>query len=193
MKEKKWESKYNRKIKIKKIIIKLVYFIMIISIILNITYNINKLITKKDYFEIFNISFHIKKDNLMEKEIKKNDLLLAQKINSEELLENDIIAYKINEEIRIDKIIKINKNEGKTTYITKANKNLHPNIENVTEEKIIGKIKIKIPFLGIIIEKIQSRAFSIICIVILALNLSYNKYINEKKIERKQKKNIIKN
>ena len=182
MEARKWKIKFKQQIKIKKTIINIIYILTLLLIIYNIAYNLYTAITNKEYLEILGISIFSQENTLMEPEIRKNDLVIMKEIKDGNIKDNDIIAYKINGIIRINKVIKIRTDEqsGEKTYITKSNKNYHPDIEEIRVNQIIGKRKITIPLLGKMIKIMQTKTATIIVIILLLLRLNYNIYINEK-------------
>lgn len=160
---------------------KCLYVIIIICIIYNILYVTYTTFTQEEYIQLFGTSAFCMETDLMREDIAKNELVIVKKI--EELQVGDIIAYKINGKIRINKIVK-NKN-GEIT--TKSNKNYNPDIEKITEEQIIGKKVIAIPILGIILTILHSRIITIIILLYLIFKLFYNKYIQDRKQTRIRK------
>lgn len=166
-----------------KIIQSIIYFLIILFILYNAIFLINTSISKKDYFKLFGISLFCMENDLMNDEINKNDLVIIKEVQSKDLQEGDIIAYEINEKIRINKIIDI-KNE----YTTKSNKNYYPDIEKIKINDIVGKKVINIPFLGKVIKILQSKIFSVFSIIFMIFVFFYNRHIYEKKNQRIRKK-----
>ena len=183
------EIKFLRNIKIKKILIKIIYVIITILILYNIIFLIHKSITQKEYLQIFGISFLTMNGELMEEDLKDNDLVIVKQIDEDEIKIGDIIAYNVNDKIRINKVFNsyYDDNIRKVVYITKFNKNLQPNIEKIQINQIIGKKVINIPILGAVIKILQTKFVSIIVFVILCISYSYNKYLYAKKKERSRK------
>lgn len=183
------EIKFLRNIKIKKILIKIIYVIITILILYNIIFLIHKSITQKEYLQIFGISFLTMNGELMEEDLKDNDLVIVKQIDEDEIKIGDIIAYNVNDKIRINKVFNsyYDDNIRKVVYVTKSNKNLQPNIEKIQINQIIGKKVINIPILGAVIKILQTKFVSIIVFVILCISYSYNKYLYAKKKERSRK------
>ena len=129
------------------------------------------------------------KTNLMEQDISKNDLIIIKEADSEDLQNNDIIAYDINGKVRINKIVYYEQNQ----YTTKSNKNYYPDIETITASQIVGKKIANIPFLGVILELLQSKTVSIFTLVFLIFTFWYNRYMYLRRNERnKKRKKLIK-
>ena len=173
-----------------KYIIKFFKILLYICIIYSIIFFVYSTITKKQYFSVFGISFFTMENNLMEEELNKNDLIIAKdNVRYNENLEvNDNIVYERNSQIKINKITKINQNNGKTEYVTKAIKNYHPESENVTNSEIIGKVIANIAVLGFLLKILQSKVMVFVFLLFLIIRLFYNKYQYKIKIERKKKK-----
>lgn len=186
---KKGKIKFLQKVKFKKVIISFMYVIIMICILYNILFLINTSISKKEYFKLYGFSFFCMKTNLMEQDISKNDLIIIKEADSEDLQNNDIIAYDINGRVRINKIVYYEQNQ----YTTKSNKNYYPDIETITTSQIVGKKIANIPFLGVILELLQSKTVSIFTLVFLIFTFWYNRYMYLRRNERnKKRKKLIK-
>ena len=186
---KKGKIKFLQKVKFKKVIISFIYVIIMICILYNILFLINTSISKKEYFKLYGFSFFYMKTNLMEQDISKNDLIIIKEADSEDLQNNDIIAYDINGKVRINKIVYYEQNQ----YTTKSNKNYYPDIETITASQIVGKKIANIPFLGVILELLQSKTVSIFTLVFLIFTFWYNRYMYLRRNERnKKRKKLIK-
>ena len=125
---------------IKLILLNLIYLIIMICVLYNIVFSIITTISGKDYLEFFGISLFNIENDLMQDELNKNDLVIVNQVEESKLHEGDIIAYTVNGQTRINKII--NKNDG---YLTKYNKNYHPDIETIQYNNIIGKVTKSLP------------------------------------------------
>ena len=191
-KTEKSNSRFIRKSKKKKIVLKTIYFLILFVIVYQILYLISIQINKNSHFEYFGISLLQMKNDYMSKDLNKNDLVITKKIENEELNVDDIIAYKVNNKIRIDKVYKILKSEGaeNNTYITKNNSSLYPNSEHVDENEIIGKKVISIPKIGFIINLMQLKITTFFVIIILLLLISNAQYKERKIRQRKYKRTI---
>lgn len=177
---KKEKIKFIQNIKFKRIISVFIYVIIWICVLYNIIFLINTSITKNDYFKLFGISFFCMKNNLMEDDISKNDLVIVKEVKDKDLQNGDIIAYEVNGQIRINKIMDIKNN----IYSTKSNKNYQPDFEKITINQIVGGKVMNIPFLGLVIEILQSKLTSIFIFLFLCFNFYYNKYMYTKKKQR---------
>lgn len=186
---KKGKIKFLQKVKFKKAIISFIYVIIMICILYNILFLINTSISKKEYFKLYGFSLFCMKTNLMEQDISKNDLIIMKEVDAEDLQNNDIIAYDINGKVRINKIVYYEQDQ----YTTKSNKNYYPDIETITASQIVGKKIANIPFLGVILELLQSKTVSIFTLVFLIFIFWYNRYMYLRRNERnKKRKKLIK-
>lgn len=185
-KVKKGKIKFLQKVKLKKIILNCIYVIIAICVLYNIIFSINTSISKKEYFKLYGISLFCMKTDLMEEDINENDLIIVKEVEDKELQNGDIIAYEVNGKIRINKII-----DDQEGYMTKSNKNYYPDIEKTTINKIVGKKIINIPFIGLVLELLQSKIASAFTLLFLIVIFSYNRYMYTKKKERGRKKREI--
>ena len=85
--------------------------------------------------------------------------------------------------LKIQKIV-----DKQDVYTTKFNQNYYPDIEEMKFNQIIGKKVINIPFLGMILDILQSKIFSVFVLLFLIFVFWYNKYIHTKRKERERKK-----
>lgn len=90
--------------------------------------------------------------NSMAKLINRGDLVIVEKLNSEEkknLKQHDIIEYRLDNSIIIHRIIEIEKaNNGEVRYTTKGDNNTAADNDYVLEDQIVAKVKFKIPAVG---------------------------------------------
>ena len=182
-KKKDRKIKFEQKRKFKKIMIVIISFIITICVLYNVLFLINTTFSKKDYFHVFGISFFSMNTDLMENDLHKNDFVIVKEVPNGELQVGDIIAYEVNDQIRINKIV-----DEKDGYITKSNKNYYPDIETIAINQIVGKEVVSIPFLGILLYILQSKIFSVFVLLFLIFVFWYNKYTHAKRKERERKK-----
>ncbi len=171
-----------KKANMKKIRI-IVTVISVFCIIYNLLYLISTTLFEKKCLQIFGISFLCMPDNLMENDMSQNDLVVIKKVNKKELQKNEIIAYEVNDTVRINKIINIGEK-----IATKSNKAYYPNLEKITTEQIIGKKILNIPFLGNVLKILESRILSLLIFIVLVARFTYNRNILKKAIVRAKKK-----
>ncbi len=186
-KVKKGKIKFLQKIKFKRVVLNFIYAIIVICILYNVIFSINTSISKKEYFKLYGISLFCMKTDLMKDDISKNDLIIVKEVEDKDLQDGDIIAYEVNGKIRINKIMYYEQEE----YTTKSNKNYYPDIEKTAINKIVGKNIVNIPFLGLVLELLQSKIASVFTLLFLIVIFSYNRYMYTKKKERGRKKREI--
>ena len=182
-KDRKVKIEFEQKRKFKKIMIAIISFIITICVLYNVLFLINTTISQKDYFHVCGISFFRVKTDLMENDLHKNDFVIVKEVTNSELQVGDIIAYEMNDQIRINKIV-----DKKDGYTTKFNQNYYPDIEKITINEVIGKEIVNIPFLGILLDILQSKVFSVFVLLFLIFVFGYNKYTHTKRKERERKK-----
>ena len=182
-KKKDRKIEFEQKRKLKKIMIAIISFIITICVLYNVLFLINTTISQKDYFHVFGISFFSVKTDLMENDLYKNNFVIVKEVTDSDLQVGDIIAYEVNNQVRINKIV-----DEKDGYITKSNKNYYPDIEKITIDQIVGKEVVSIPFLGILLDILQSKIFSFFVLLFLIFVFWYNKYTHAKRKERERKR-----
>lgn len=83
----------------------------------------------------------------MSTQIKRGDVVIVEK--SKEVKEGEVVAYRYHDVTVVHRIAKIIQEGGKKYYYTKGDANKDVDNYVVEEEMIIGKAKIKIPFIGL--------------------------------------------
>ena len=161
--------KFNKTRKSEKLVYNIIYLILIFLLLNNIIYFVNIAFTKNDYLSFNNISFLI----------VNNDIKVFRGSNNENekyYNNNDIICYKIDENIKISRIINIynDRQNGKKYYVTKYDNNINPNTEKISKENIIGKKIFTIRFWGKLIKLSHTRFVFILEAIILILIFKIN-------------------
>lgn len=158
--------------KLLKRIIKIAFYIFIIFLLIySIIYNIYNFFTQKQYIRFGNITIHTYNDKSMYPDIKRNDLIIANK--NDKYYINDIIVYEYNNQIKIQRINNISNIDGKVHFITKGDNNLYNNIEKIEDEKIIGKVENSIPILGIFAKVMQMKLIFLFIIISIVVQITY--------------------
>lgn len=100
--------------------------------------------------------------NSMEPALSKNDMVVIKKVDNYQV--GDIIVYKLNSELVIHRIVRINQNK----IITKGDANSYED-KPIDKENIYGKLNFRIPYLGRLISFFKSKygLFSIASLVII--------------------------
>lgn len=181
------ESINKRKAKTKNVkrIIEIISIILIYNIILIIISSING----KD-FNILGYKAYIINTNSMEPTIKVGDIVIIKKNKPEMLNQGDVITFSRNGEVITHRITKIEESENNTRYITKGDNNNTEDSFNVTYQDIIGEEVLIIPYLGKIMEKLDSKIILLIVILIILIYAFVKIQKNEKLENRREKKKI---
>ena len=152
--------KFNKTRKLEKLVYNIIYLILIFLLLNNIIYFVNIAFTKNDYLSFNNISFLI----------VSKDIKVFRGSNDEKYYNNnDIICYKIDENIKISRIINIY-NDRQNEY----DNNINPNTEKISKENIIGKKIFTIRFWGKLIKLSHTRFVFILEAIILILIFKIN-------------------
>ena len=186
MKRKK-QIKSIKKLNPKFVIYNLLKTLAVLLVIYNIIFLVNSVIYKNKYLKFSKINILCMDTDSMKGDINKWSLVVTKKVSEDELNNNDIIAYEINGNNKVSKLVNQYYNDnGKKVYIAKANSNYYPDNKEISYNQIIGKEICSIAGLGIFAKIIQSKIVSFIILIILVLM-----FINtEMKIKRR---NRIKN
>lgn len=124
----------------------------------------------------------------MEPTIKINDIIIVKKEDKKNIRKNDIITFKIENEIITHRVIDIAYDNGTLIYTTKGDKNDVTDIERVQFEQIEGKYVTKITKIGKIFTILKNKyIFSLILILLIIFYIIQRKTIQRKK-ERKNKR-----
>ncbi len=131
----------------------------------------------------------------METQILPGDIVVVKEIDAKKLKENDIIAFKYDDNIVIThRIIEIIKDEnGNTKYKTKGDNNNDEDDGFVRPEQIEGIYKFRIGKLGNLALFMQTPVGMVICIsipLILLLLLQWKESLKEGKVKKDTQKEI---
>lgn len=87
----------------------------------------------------------------MEKQISKGDVVIIEKVDGDyaSLKEGQIIAYKHDGVIVVHRLIKIIKEDNRYFFYTKGDANADPDNYVIEQSTVIGKVNVKIPFIGL--------------------------------------------
>lgn len=193
LKEKK-QTKSIKKLKPKVVIYKLLKILVVLLVIYNIIFLANSVIYKNKYLKFSKINILCMNTDSMKGDINKWSLVIVKKVNESKLNNNDIIAYEINGDIKICKLINqyIDDN-GKKVYTAKASSNYYPDNKKIFYDQIIGKKICSIAGLGVFVKIIQSKIISFIFLIIFIL-MFINTEVKIKRMERisksKKKNNV---
>lgn len=122
-------------------------------------------VTKNASFIPYN--FYIVQSGSMEPIIKIADMIVVSKQNDYYL--NDVITYKdLNQSIVTHRIINKNNNE----FTTKGDANRDQDREQININQIIGKVVFKIPFIGYLINFLQTKIGLALLVILPALYIA---------------------
>lgn len=112
----------------------------------------------------------------MEPNINKGDLLFVQGVKPEKLEVGDVIVYDAHglwvgapEDPIVHRIIRITEEDGKLYFITKGDANNQKDKEPVPENRVLGKVVGRIPYVGWI--KIVLTEYGLLFPVIIILSV----------------------
>lgn len=126
----------------------------------------------------------------MESKIYPGDIAVVKEVEIETLKENDIIAFKSGEVVITHRIVKIEKENGQTKYVTKGDNNNSEDRDYVLPEQIEGKYQFKISRLGNLAMFIQTPTGIVVCLSIPLILLILIQMVESKKSkEDMQEKN----
>lgn len=84
----------------------------------------------------------------MEKELAVGDVAIIKKCNSNDVNVGDIIEYQMEGYTVIHRIIEKKQKNGEFSFITKGDNNGSPDLKEVKENQLIGKVIFKVKYLG---------------------------------------------
>jgi len=111
--------------------------------------------------------FMIVQSGSMEPAIKTGAVVMVNPIDSYRI--GDVITFKKSERAITHRINDIEVIEGEPYYITKGDANNSPDSERVSSEEIIGKVLFDIPYIGYLINFMQTPLGFALIIIIPAL------------------------
>ena len=182
------EINENRKKRtaIKKIILAFIYILLIPIVLCDLISVFQLLVEPDEHPNIFGYKLYTIISGSMTPTINKNDIIIAKVVSKEEIGINDIVTYKIDNEIITHRVMQINNNEGYETYTTKGDANDIEDEKHITYNMIEGKYCFRIKNLGKILMILQKKsAISIILTILITLYL-YERRLAKRKIERKK-------
>ena len=182
------ESIINRKRKSK--ILKVFLFVLFIIILYNIILVGITSIKEDEGWNVFGYKAFIITSESMQPKIDIGDVIVIKSVPEEEIKTEDIITFKKNnEQITTHRIINIIEEDGKKQYITKGDNNKTGDTEQITYDKIEGKVTLVIPYLGHIIDFLEDKmVLLIVLLIILIITLIYLIFSDKKEKRRRKRK-----
>lgn len=180
---------------VKKILTSIIMIILCSILFVSGVILINSYIKPNEVPSFFGWKPFIVLSGTMETQIMTGDVAVVKKIDANELKENDIIAFKDDDNIVIThRIIEIIKDEnGNTKYKTKGDNNNDEDDGFVRPEQIEGIYKFRIGKLGNLALFIQTPVGMVVCIsipLLLLLLLQWKETLKEGKIKNDTQKEI---
>ena len=96
----------------------------------------------------------------MKPEINVGDLVIIQKCNSNSIEVGDIVEYQRKDFSVIHRVVDKYQEDGITFFTTRGDNNSNEDTDPVREDKLVGKVIAKIPYLAwptLWIEKLSGR------------------------------------
>ena len=124
----------------------------------------------------------------MEPTINIDDIVIVKTVDRFDIQIDDIITFKIDEEIVTHRVIDFKVINNDVIYVTKGDSNEVTDMQDVRYENIEGKYIKKIPKAGKILLALKNKyVFSLILILLIICYILQKKNI-QKKIKRKEKR-----
>lgn len=148
---------------VKKIFCWILYVFITFFLIINVISIISTVVLKKDYPNVLGYSYFEVSSNSMYPTLKKGDLIII-KLKNDNYIVGDIITYKDNDMYTTHRLVEIN-SKG---YVTKGDSN-NTSDPIINKEKIIGKVIVKMNFVGFLIQVLKKPIIIIIAFLIIIL------------------------
>ncbi len=145
-------------------------------------------INKMQDFSFLGYKAFVITTNSMEPSIKHGDAVLTKKPKEKNLEEGDIITFNRDNEAITHRILRVDKEEGTTYYVTKGDNNNVEDKRKVSFDDIEGKKIITFPKLGFIIEAAENQLVILIVTLVVLIFLLARIQSEEKKYNRREKK-----
>lgn len=182
--EKKWYQKVSNWLMI------LACIILIPILIINIFIMIQANSNKDKVPEVFGYKPFMVLSGSMETKIHKGDLIITKDVNPETLKEDDIIAFRDQQDtVTTHRIIEIVEKDGQTYFITKGDNNDSQDKNLVEYDDVEGIYVARIPGLGSIMDTLAQPTTIVILVLgvtvifVIAFSISNKK---ERDIERQE-------
>lgn len=165
----------------------LLIIIFVLLILYSLIYNLVSIINGKNYIKLGNIGIiTVDDDSSMKPEIKSSQLLITYEGKIEQ---NNIIVYSLNEQTKIQRVYRIENSNGEEYIITKGDNNLNVNIDEITNDDIIGIVVVRIPIMGLIAKVMQIKFVALLIIIAILFQIIYvirNRKNNGKRFKSKE-------
>ena len=184
--EKKWYSKPSNWVMF------VACLILIPALIINL-YIIYQARTNKDEVpSILGYKPFIVLSGSMETEIHRGDLIIVKEIEPSELVLEDVIAFRDNEEtITTHRIIEIVERDGITYFITKGDNNNNQDQNLVEFEDVDGIYVLRIPGVGNVMNSLAEPTIIIILGLGITVIFIIGYSISNKKLKEEERKEFL--
>ena len=123
-----------------------------------------------------NYKFLVVQTGSMQPKIKIGSLIITSPAKDYQV--GDIVTYKIPSQLKkkvviTHRVIKVNGSGDNQTFVTQGDANNTPDTQPVLKSNILGKMRLKIPFIGLLISYAQTQLGLIVIIVIPATIIIY--------------------
>ena len=166
-------------------IIKIVVIVLLLALLaINISVIIQANKNKDKVPTIFGVKPFVVLSGSMNPEIEVGDLVLVKEIDTNELKEGDIVAYRDKgDKVTTHRIVEVIKTDGNLSFITKGDAN-NANDEEISSSQVEGKYEKRFPKLGNAIIFIQQPlGFAVVVlsifIVCMLIFIMQNRRINK--------------
>ena len=180
---------------IKKIICIIAIIIMIPILLISGTILINSILNPNEVPSFFGWKPFIVLSGSMESEIYAGDIAVVKEVDTDEVEEGDIIAFKEGETVITHRVVKQQEIDGKKAFQTKGDNNNEIDANVVYPEQIEGIYKFKVTGLGNVAMFIQTPTGILAClsvpltlIVIMQITNSKKKKKNREREENENKR-----
>lgn len=185
----------------KKIFTIIIIIILLPILFVNVVILIDSVVKPNKIPSFFGWKPFIVLSGSMETEIYAGDLVVVKEINTDELKENDIIAFKSGDIVITHRIIEINNEDGNIKYITKGDNNNTKDSGAVYPNDVEGILKFKVTKLGNLAMFVQTPVGMISClsiplILLVIINIKESaedkKYLKDKANKQKEMEEELK-
>ena len=123
----------------------------------------------------------------MEPTIRINDVVIAKKVEKQDIKTGDVITFLQKGEVITHRITQIDENGD---YTTKGDNNNIEDIFKINYDNIEGKHVLTIPYLGAIVRALDNKIVFLIITLIVLIFMLMTIINQEKKDNRREKKKI---
>ena len=149
---------------------KILFYIVLVIMALYSTFIImQKIIWRDKTPEFMGYKNFVILTGSMKPTLNSGDIVVVKESN--DIKENDIISFKVDNSVITHRVYDIYKENGKVYYITKGDANTGTDTELISIEDIEGKYCFRIPFLGNVILFFQKPSGIILLFGILGIYL----------------------